>query len=472
MKRNIFALPGVAVLFICQAASALPNKPLQTAQDSSSGQRNHPPGAPIPAAPNAPAAKDAQQISKAWCKRVMLDAYSKGPNPDPRVAEFIRDAVEDFHSMKQPPAKLKAAAQLLADAGVDDPLFDYLAAGVLDDPRRDLYSRAIAGMDKSPYNKIISYMASVAINKDLDTQKAPQETQDAQFKITLGLLRAALEMDAFQPNETDALLYRLDSTAGEILFSKHGAEVCDILKASAKVPPWVAEYYEGKRHIDEAWKARGDDWAGTVKAEGWKGFADHLAQARIHLVKSWKLNPANPRAATQMIAVAMGESERTDTMRNWFDRAVAAQMDYMKAYSKMRFGLRPRWLGSIKEMLSFGGECMRTGRYDTGVPYEYVLAVKDASEDLDDNGAILADPKINQNLLEVFTAYLNNNQNTLNHKYVRAMAAIAAYKGGKLDVAKQHMEAIDYDLKSWQDDLGRFVDIPVMLTEIRDYKPK
>ena len=466
MNTNILALPGVALLFICHVASA------QTAPKSPSGQRNHAAGAPIPTALNVPRAKDAQQSSKAWCKRVMLDEYNKIPNPDPRVAQFIRDAVEDFHSMKQPPAKLKADALLLADAGVDDPLFNYLAAGVLGEPRRDLYSKAMAGIVKSPYNKIIFYMASVAIDRDLDALKAPQETRDAQFKTTLGLLRAALETDAFKPNETDALLYRLDSTSGEFLFSKHGAEVCNILKASAKVPPWVAEYCEGKRHVDEAWRSRGTDWAGKVKPEGWKGFADHLAEARIHLVKSWKLNPANPRAATEMIAVAMGESERTDTMRNWFDRAVAAQMDWPRAYSKMRWGLRPRWLGSIEEMLSFGEECVRTGRYDTGVPYEYVLTVKDASVDSDDKGAILADPKINEKLLEVLTAYLGNDQNTLDHKYVRAMAAIVAYKGGKLDVAKQHMEAIGYNVKAWSDEFGKFVEIPVMVAEIRDYKSK
>ena len=109
---------------------------------------------------------------------------------------------------------------------------------------------------------------------------------------------------------------------------------------------------------------------------------------------------------------------------------------------------------------------MRTGRYDTGVPYEYVLAVKDASTDLADKGAILADAKINQNLTNVLNGYFTT-PNALDQKYLHAMAAIVAYKGGKLDVARQHLQKIDYDVKKWSAELGRIVDIPTMISEVQ-----
>jgi hypothetical protein len=101
-------------------------------------------------------------------------------------------------------------------------------------------------MEKSPYNKFILYMASLRMNVDLDANKAPQEAQDAQFKITLGHLRIALQTDAFKKDETDALLYRLDSNSAKLLLSKRGGEVCDILRTSKPIPPWIVEYYEGK----------------------------------------------------------------------------------------------------------------------------------------------------------------------------------------------------------------------------------
>jgi hypothetical protein len=343
---------------------------------------------------------------------------------------------------------------------------------VAGDARLDLYGRGLAGLEKSQYNKFIGYMTAVAVNQSLDAQKAPEEKQEIQFKITLDLLRAALQTDAFLPEEFVALVYRLDSKAGAVLFSKHATDVCAILRASPKVPLWVTEYYDGKREIDEAWKARGKDFANAVQPEGWKGFDEHLALARTHLVKSWKLNPAFPRAAAAMIKVAMGEETETEPMRTWFDRAVAAQLDYMPAYASMRWGLRPRWKGSVEAMTAFGEECLRTGRYDTAVPFEYVLAMKDVSGELEDKGAIFANPKVNGKLLEALNGYLASPDHGLDRKYLRAMAALVAYKGGKLDVAKKHLEEIDYNVKSWTNEFGRYVDVAAMVAELRKHPAK
>jgi hypothetical protein len=401
----------------------------------------------------------------------MLDEYNKTPNPDPKVADFIRDSIEQIHSVEAPPAKLKADARLLADAHVEDALFNCLAADALGESRRDLYKKGMAWADKGPYNKFIFYMTAMGVNVDMDKRKAPKGTQEAQFKITLDLFRAAMQTEVFKPEEIVALQFRLDSTAGQLLFTKYGAEVCEILRSSKQVPPWLTEYYEGRREVNEAWNARGKGWASSVKPEGWKGFEEHLAEARAHLVKSWKLNPANPRAAARMITVVMGESESIDTLRLWFDRAVAAQMDCTQAYENMRWALAPRWGGSIEEMLAFGEECIRTKRYDTGVPYEYINAVMDASEDLGDKGAIFADPKINQNVLDVLTAYLSD-PNTVNPPYKHALFAVVAYKGGKLDLAKQHLEKLDYTIKEGYDYLGKYVDVPAMIAELRAYKAK
>jgi hypothetical protein len=299
-------------------------------------------------------------------------------------------------------------------------------------------------------------------------KKAPKAEQDAQFQVTLGLLREALRTDAFRPDETVALLYRLDSHSGDFLFADHAAEVCEILKSSPKVPNYVVEYYEGKRHVNEAWKARGDGYAPEVTPEGWKGFAEHLAQARVHLVKSWNLQPAVPRAATLMIKVAMGEEEKIDSMRMWFDRNAAAQLDFVPAYANMRWGLRPRWRGSLEQMVSFGEECARTGRYDTPVPYEYVLVMKDVTTDLNDRGAVFAQPQVNEKLLTVLNAYIDKPGHfQLNTPYIHAMAAIVAYRGGKKAEAKQHMEAINWNVKSWSEEFNKYVDLQAMIADLR-----
>lgn len=378
MKRIFLALSGIALLSLGLEAGAQ-----QTPAPTSTP-------APIPAGPTAHLVKDLQAVGIAWCKRIMLDEYNRTPGATPNVAKFVQDAIDDFHGIKPDPAKLKADAQALLESGEKDPLFLNLAAGVLGNSPPELNTRALAALENSRYNPFIGYITAARVNARLAAQKAPQADQEAQFRITLDYLRAALRTELLHANEFVVLAYWLDSGVGDLLFKRCGAEVCYILQTSPGIPAWGVDYFEGKRHLNEAWKARGDGPNDKVTPEGWQGFRDHLAQARVHFVDSWKAEPTAPLAATQMILVAMGEEGQIDSQRLWFDRAVAAQMDYMLTYANMRWSLRPRFGGSIEAMLSFGEECMRTGRYDTTVPYEYVLAVQDASTELFDRGAISA----------------------------------------------------------------------------------
>src|SRR5262249_45071235 len=105
----------------------------------------------------------------------------------------------------------------------------------------------------------------------------------------------------------------------------------------------------------------------TVSDQGWKGFAGHLASAHSALEKAWKLHPERALAPAIMIKVAMGESE-PEQMRSWFDRAIAAQIDIPMAWSSMRWGLRPRWFGSLDAILALGYRAVDTKRFDTDVP--------------------------------------------------------------------------------------------------------
>ncbi|MEZ5988370.1 MAG: hypothetical protein R3F30_04475 [Planctomycetota bacterium] len=61
-------------------------------------------------------------------------------------------------------------------------------------------------------------------------------------------------------------------------------------------------------------------------------------------------------------------SGKVAEMRMWFDRAVAAQFDYIRAYVNLFWALRPRWHGSIEQLYAFADECLATKRYDTEVP--------------------------------------------------------------------------------------------------------
>lgn len=149
----------------------------------------------------------------------------------------------------------------------------------------------------------------------------------------------------------------------------------DILMNDPKVPKWFGLYSDGNVHIDEAWAARGGGWASSVTDEGWTGFNDHLSQARESLTKAWTLRPDLPEAARKMIEVAKGDSHSRKEAREWFNRSIAARIDYCEAYNSYIHCLTPRWGGSVGRLQSFANECLQTDRFDTCMPWYGVAPV-------------------------------------------------------------------------------------------------
>ena len=147
-----------------------------------------------------------------------------------------------------------------------------------------------------------------------------------------------------------------------------------------RIDPWLRELIAGDVKISEAWAARGSGYADTVTRDMSADFKAHLWEARKHLTKAWEIEPGFPEAAARMITVCMGESKKGD-LRRWFDRAVSAQFDYIPAYTYYRNAIRPRWLGSYKEMFRFGVEALETRRFDSTTPLSYLNSLYDIAEE-------------------------------------------------------------------------------------------
>ena len=85
----------------------------------------------------------------------------------------------------------------------------------------------------------------------------------------------------------------------------------------------------------------------------------YLGLARRDLVESWRSRPDRPEAASEMITVSEDAPAPAESERLWFDRTVAARMDYWPAYSTRLCRMLPRWGGSYDEMLDFDEERKR-----------------------------------------------------------------------------------------------------------------
>src|SRR5262249_4269138 len=149
-----------------------------------------------------------------------------------------------------------------------------------------------------------------------------------------------------------------------------------------------------------AWQARGGGWASTVTPQGWAGFKEHLEKAAQHFSEAYKLGPQYPEAAAEMITVAMaGGAPDGETPRLWFDRAVKAQLDYLKAYQNYLFSLMPRWGGTHEQMYMFGRECLQTNRFDTFVPYEMLSAFESIYSDIGGDFDLFKSPGVYEDLI-------------------------------------------------------------------------
>jgi hypothetical protein len=161
-----------------------------------------------------------------------------------------------------------------------------------------------------------------------------------------------------------------------------------------------------------------------------------------------------------MIYVAMGES-RPEQMRVWFDRAVAAQIDYPKAWDNMRWALRPRWHGSLEAMIALGKSAVDTGRFDTDVPRKFFDVVSDLESEMElpPGQHLYGQADLWPELSRMYEGYIAEPSLREMQPGWRSTYSAVAYLAGKYDVARAQLEAIQWEpwpsnLSGWGTDLS------------------
>ena len=284
----------------------------------------------------------------------------------------------------------------------------------------------------------------------------------------LELLPKCFADGSFTPGDQQEIADILVNGWGSDFFKNNAASVCEIVHRAGPNYQWLALVLDGERHINEAWRARGGGYANTVSKEGWQGFKDNLAEARVALMQAWKLQPGFPLAPCRMIYVSLGDSG-IDEMRVWFDRTVAAQIDCPQAWSDLRWGLRPRWYGSEAAILALGRTAIHTGRFDTDVPRKFFDCVSDveSERDLPPGRHIYGRADLWPEFQKLYQGYINASLQS-HWPYVdgwRTSYAAVAYFAGKYDVAREQLEALNW--KPVQENLSNWgVDLSFMPLEV------
>ncbi len=420
---------------------------------------------PLPVA-KTPTERDVQVRTREFNLRQWLEGYRKfgvhDPVSDPATEEFIRVCVEQNEEgpKADSPTSIEAECGRLAhDPKCTDPLvLTVVAANTLNwYDRVNLYKRALALFPSAGYLAYPAFFADVRLMND---SKYDYDQEGELNTSALARLSKCFADGSFQPRDQQDIASLFIDSWGYTFFSRNDAAVCDIVSRAGPSYHWLALVLDGERNIVDAWDARGEGRINTVSDEQLANFKRLLGEGGKRLKEAWAMHPDFPVAPSLMIYDSLGGTG-LEEMRTWFDRAVAAQIDYSAAWKNMRWGLRPRWYGSGPAELALGKEALNTGRFDTDVPRKLFDCVEDVESwsELPPGQRIFGRPDIWPDLQKMYEGYVAEPTQAYTRRGWRTSYAAVAYFAGHYDVARKQLEALDWKLApaamtSWGVDLS------------------
>ncbi len=426
---------------------------------------------PIPAGPDTYTNRKYREDRRKWLKKTAIDNYNcfgtKNKKWDdkalvflPEVVDFFANYLEDDRD-KKPITKLLSSSSELMELECTDPYIIYCHGNLLHKfggvegagKAEPFIRKSLAMLEKSNYpRRYLYYAANVLglICKELRMGKGDVYDELIDRKLEYFAMSTADKdfrnghqrfiMDDFYRlwNGSRLKIYRSGSfyyTRIKLSFQQK-EKLFNYLNEVVKTDPWIAGIISGNFYIEKAWESRGDGLASTVTEEGWEGFYKELGKADDALTKAYELHPEYPEAPAEMITVSMGAKGSSVTGREWFDRAVAAQMDYLPAYHKLQWFIRPRWGGSHNKMYAFGLECLNTKRFDTNVPEIFLKIVRDIGSELDIFRDAYRKPGTYEYMQNFFENILNEPTKKDSANYFKSYYALVAWADSRYDDAK------------------------------------
>ncbi len=350
------------------------------------------PPRPLPSQGQTPTQKSLGAVYRRFEMAAWLDAYESNGPPDPRwdkpARRFLQQYVSWLTNTPQPVplATVARSARELDNLDCDDPVALLAMAEVSraarDRAAADLYEDLRPLFDKYPLHSAVAWLGPLGLARTKPAKEfRPGERIALVSKAAAAAARAASKAK-FAPYEEDWLWWRLRP-------DHQGPPAAEFLAALRKQPhasPWILAMLRGEKALHVLRRAK----AGRATAD-----AQHLlAAAHDAFTKAYQWHPEYPAAAARLIALP-GAGE---TARLWFDRAVAANFDTPDAYVAYRATL------SAAERLTFGRQCLATGRFDTLVPWELGLAVSELVG-AEATAALLADRALADELQRLATGY-------------------------------------------------------------------
>ena len=318
--------------------------------------------------------------------------------------------------------------------------------------------RAFAAFPQSRHKAYPQFNVAATLFEAVD-EKDPKRVH-VLYNAAITAMKRCFNDGSFRPEDQAEIAEILINGWGYNYFYRSRSVTTPFVRGWERDYPWLALVLEGEFHIIEAWRARGGGYANSVSKQGWEEFRKHLVTAAQKLTAAWELRPDLPLAPCRMIYVALGNLGPQE-MRLWFDRTVAAQVDYPRAWKDMRWGLRPRWHGSLEAMLALGKTAVDTSRFDTDVPRKIMDVVYDLESEmkLDFGEQLYGRPDIWPEVSRMYQGYLAAPSAEKTRDGWRSSYAVVSYLAGEYQVAREQLEALNWqpwpgNLSGWETDLS------------------
>jgi hypothetical protein len=419
-------------------------------------------------------ATEAEAWKREWAfrDRQFVEDYQergeRNPQSDDRALRLIKLWADKLVDSDDTDTNLPAIRALGNELAADSAFTDPLALTITAVTSAELHEgnlrleRAVKGFANSKHRAFPKFFATVHLaDKLIDGRETRVPQLDSQSII---YFEQALTDGSLRPEDQAELGEILVNEWGKNFFERNADSVVKLVEKQGKPFEWLALTLRGENEIKKAWAARGGGYRDSVSANGWEGFSDHLAKAREALTQAWQLKPELPLAPCRMIYVSLGDADITE-MRLWFDRTVAAQIDYTRAWSDMRWGLRPRWYGDRASMLAFGITALNTHRFDTCVPRVFSEAMEDIRSEYgsQSGGYIYRDTDIWPHLQEMYEGYIAADIDPYTRDDWRTSYAVIAYLTRQYELAAKQLAPMNWQphaaqLTGWGYDLSLMVD--------------
>ncbi|MDD3119274.1 MAG: thioredoxin family protein [Victivallales bacterium] len=325
----------------------------------------------FPAPEKAKTQEDYFRLKYQWMKKKLVDAPLAAGEITPEMASWIDQGLQRFCNFvldEDYDHWLATGKKIYEKDGAASPYFMPLYLWARSFPDNDSYEAA----RQETGRVLVNHRQAPLMLSIIYAQRTG--------KSVFSLLRRAIVRGEFDDAPPQMVYRYFDDHSKDNI--KDYTEALPLLRQS-KIDPWVAKMVLANLEMRLAWQERGGGYANTVTEKGWRGFREHKAIAEKNYLAAIELHPDWPEAFSGMVELSYCNCKKGE-MVEYFNRGLAAQIDFRPLFANLFWGLRPRWLGSHEEMMAVGRRCAQLDArlYHTAVPLALIWAVQDVAGEL------------------------------------------------------------------------------------------